>query len=622
MVKEWHAGEGWVDASCMSVPQGAPTLSHEIAIFQDTMAERGIAFADDGLPLALTTGSMEVPMRSSRYRDELAAQCYEIDIASTGIAIRGASDAGAFHGLMTLARMTGTTTSLPAGRIRDWPDLPLRMIMVDPARQNENFEYYRRVISVAARYGINAVLIHLTDDQTACLHHPDYPELMHPQAWTVEQCHALEEFARRHHVQLIPEIESFGHSRMFTRRADYAEFLHGNMGTTNTESWMGTDKPGYTNVLCPASPMAIKYIDDMYAMAASAFSHPVLHLGFDEVDMTSCPRCIDSFPGVSRADWFRSHMLACRDLAAKHGRKAAFWGDMLIQYPEILDGLPTTGTIIYDWHYKPEVSPQSSREFSARGFEVVASPALMCAPHMVIPNAANFINIARFTTIARELDLHGVNATIWIPTRYMSDILWPGIAFAGAQAWGGSHWDQREFLTSFAADHFGIADGMAFMTAWTDLIQTAGARDEFFLCAWTDEAGLKKVKDASTTVALALLDKQMKMDDIEFRLNALGLQITRNAGDWAAIEQTAAMLSHLYRRFAAAREGTPDRTTIETLDRECLRIVGWIEDDWRRNRHPDDPNMDGLHLPHHHLLHQFKEMHRYQQALARRNPED
>src|SRR5207244_3621796 len=57
------------------------------------------------------------------------------------------------------------------------PDFALRMIMLDMARQNENFDYYRRVIDFCARYKINAILLHLTDDQTAALYEPRYPEL-------------------------------------------------------------------------------------------------------------------------------------------------------------------------------------------------------------------------------------------------------------------------------------------------------------------------------------------------------------------------------------------------------------------------------------------------------------
>src|SRR5438045_1719287 len=131
----------------------------------------------------------------------------------------------------------------------------------------------------------------------------------------------------------------------------------------------------------------------MYAAAAELFDSPVIHIGCDEVDMTSCARCAAAFPGISRTDWFRQHVLRCRDLVAKHGRKAAVWGDMLLKDRQILDGVDPKSLIIYDWEYHADVTGESSRFFSGRGFEVVACPALMCYPHIILPDSHDYSNI-------------------------------------------------------------------------------------------------------------------------------------------------------------------------------------------------------------------------------------
>lgn len=68
--------------------------------------------------------------------------------------------------------------------------------------------------------------------------------------------------------------------------------------------------------------------------------------------------------------------------------------------------------------------------FQEKGFEIIACPALVCWPHIMFPDHNNYTNISRFTKIAYEKELLGVNTTIWTPMRYMSDILWTGIAFA------------------------------------------------------------------------------------------------------------------------------------------------------------------------------------------------
>ena len=55
--------------------------------------------------------------------------------------------------------------------------------------------------------------------------------------------------------------------------------------------------------------------------------------------------------------------------------------------------------------------------FRRRGFEVIACPALVCSPHIVIPDTHNYENIRRFAAIALDLDLAGLNTTIWLPQR-------------------------------------------------------------------------------------------------------------------------------------------------------------------------------------------------------------
>ena len=595
-------------------------LSGEAAVFAESLAERGIAVSDTGIPVHVSTGTLNLPVRASRHRARLIDDGYELDITPQGVAVRAESGAGAFHGLMSLLRAIAPDGSLPCASIRDWPDLPTRMIMVDPARQNENLDYYRRVIRVAARYGVNAILVHITDDQNACLFHPDYPELMHAHAWKPEEIRELVAFARRHHVELIPEVESFGHSQLFTRRADHADFLHEESPEGRTGIWGGTDIPGFTNVLCPAKERTYEYLDRMYAAAAGGFDAPLLHLGFDEVDMSTCPKCAERFPGATRAEWFRNHMLRCRDLALRHAPAVAYWGDMLLEFPEIMDGLPTGGTVIYDWHYLPDVSPESAALFDARGFAVIACPALVCYPYMVLPATAAYDNIRNFAAIAGRLDLAGLNTTIWLPQRYMSDVLWPGIAFAGAQAWCGGEADDDALLAQAAADLFGVAEGPRFAAAWKALAALVGNRDELELCAWADADALNKAATAAEERRDDTARRRTLLIALRAELDAMAPGVRRNHDAWHTIGRSADIVRYLLDRLDAAADPNPaSPENVRDLDARCREIIGWIEEDWNRNRHPGDPNLDGIHLPQQHLLHHFRQMHRFHERLLAEN---
>jgi len=625
-VKQWSPTSETLTISAAAPATVSDVLRNEVpALLAVTDRARIPLKPGADVSIRLDLGDVPLPALRSRYRDRIVADAYRLVVAPDGIRIQSSTPAGAFYGIQTLGQLLSVHGStLPCGEIVDWPDLPVRMIMVDPARQNENFTYYKRVIDFCARWKINAILCHLTDDETSCLYQPDYPELMHPQAWRPEEIRDLVDYAQARHIELIPEIESLGHSRMFLRRPDSRDILHKTKGE-RTVSWMGTDVPGFTNVLCPASDKTYEYLDRMYAAAARSFPNELLHIGCDEVDMTACERCEAKFGDISKAEWFRGHLLRCREIAARHGRKIALWGDMLLKDPDILEEFPREGVVIYDWHYLPDVAPDSVDFFLDRGFEVTACPALVCSPHMIHPDAHNYENIRRFSAIARDKDVVGVNTTIWLPQRYMSDVLWPGIGFAGAHAWGGSSLKDDPFmpLDLVFRDEFGGKDGPAFEAAWKDLSDIIWHRSEFLTSCWVDEASLADAKKLLAERGEEIRADRARVRAVLSTLTRLGREVRRNREAWNTLQRSAAVLDYTLEHLQAAPEVQTDKgwnlDRIRALDEGCRRALGWIEEDWDRNRYADDPNKDGRFQPIQHLFHRFSQMHAFHTSLLNAN---
>ncbi len=616
--KNVEVGEGRASVSAVALDVSGQTLASEQKHLVGILTKHGISTAPDGFPIRLRLGDAPIPEIVSRYADEIKQQAYTIRITADEATVMGQSPAAVFHALQTLDQLF-EDRGLPIGEIVDWPDIPVRMLMIDPARQNENAWYYRRVIDFASRYKMNAILCHLTDDQTAALFHEDYPELMHPQAWTPDEVRDLVAYAKERHIDLIPEIESLGHSRMFTRKTDYAEYLHQTKTPRPDHRWTGTDLEGFTNVLCPASPQAAAYLEAMFDRTVETFNHSWLHIGCDEVDMTDCDRCLAEFGPQSDSDWIYSALDLQIRQVTQRGRKAVVWGDMLLQYPDVIDRLSPEETLIFDWHYKENVDDSSIVLFTEKGFEVVACPALVCYPHMILPDLHNYNNIARFTQIARQHDLQGVNTTIWIPTRYMSDVLWPGIAYAAEHAWSGSEWNENRFHSAFLDDHFGSQEGEAFLRNWKELASIVWHRDEFNTSCWIDEESLKAARSMATDRSEEIAAMIGDLDRIREQLSVVGSTITKNGTDWMAIERSAAILQFTMEHLLAAPKtgsgSDSDRGLIGELDEKCKRMIDWIEEDWTRNRYSGDPNMDGMFLDNQHLLHRFRSMHRFHQEL-------
>jgi hypothetical protein len=620
-VKQWTPGIGQVRLVEATVATDSPIVADEAAFLEGGLRERGVGMAAGAVSIRLEIATVAFPLIESRYREEIERQGYRLTIAERQVRIQARAPAGIFYGIQTLFQMLNEDRVLPQGVVLDWPDLATRMVMIDSARQNENADYYARLIRFLARYKVNRLHWHLTDDETVALYHEDYPWLLHPHAWKPEPIRDLLALAQRHHIEVIPEIESLGHARVFARHPDYRDILHETTFDKPSKSWAGTEVPGFTNVLCPASEKSYAYLSAMYARAAEVFPGVPLHIGCDEVESTTCARCDRAFPGISRADWFRRHLLKCRELVAANGRPTALWGDMLLHHPEVMEGLPRGGITVYDWHYNGDVAPDSAALFKQAGFEVIACPALVCHPRLILPDAENFANILRFTQIARELDLRGVDTTIWTPTRYLSDVLWPGIGYAAVQAWSGSQWNEGAFYAAFARDFFGMPEGAAFAAVWKDLCGIRWWLDDFNSACWVDEPGCTAAQAVADRRAEEIRGTLERLRGIQETLGKVGAGVRREHVAWAAIERSAALRAYTMRHLLASREACPEGRwnldVVRSLDDGCVEAIGWIEADWDRNAFADDPNKDGAYQADQNVLHRFRQMHAFHQRILR-----
>jgi hypothetical protein len=293
---------------------------------------------------------------------------------------------------------------------------------------------------------------------------------------------------------------------------------------------------------------------------------------------------------------------------------------MLLRHREIVDRLPIRSTVIYDWHYRPEVSSESAVFFKKRGFAVIGCPALMCYPYMILPSGRSRENIRRFAEIARDEDLLGLNTTIWIPTRYMSDVLWPGIAFAASHSWAGGNWDDAVFYRNFVRDFFGSPDGDAFARAWKGLGQIDWPLKRFQLSCWFDEKTLDQAQQAARGEAGAVARRSLEqLAGIQTELSRIRGTIRKNTIAWEVIERSAAILGYTLEHLLASEtlqgDGRLDAALLRSLDDRCLECIQWIEADWDRNRFADDPYKSDLNRTGQHLLHRFHQMHAYHARL-------
>lgn len=182
-------------------------------------------------------------------------EAYALMISKSGVEIRSRSTSGAFYALQTLRELLEQNgrSPLPCQRIEDAPDFARRGVYYDCSRGKvPKLETLCALIGFLARYKVNELQLYV-ENVFAFSAHPEIGRGYSP--LTAADILALQDYARRHHMRLVPSLASFGHLERVLALPAYRKLgeLPGHLGF-----------PGGTT-LNPCHPGSIKLLRELYA---------------------------------------------------------------------------------------------------------------------------------------------------------------------------------------------------------------------------------------------------------------------------------------------------------------------------------------------------------------------
>ena len=377
------------------------------------------------VPLILATGTIV---------GQTSPEAYEliVDPAGGSIRITGASPAGVFYGLQTLRGLLPVTPAkggvvLPAIRVVDAPRFPYRGFMLDVARNFQPKASVLRMIDLLARYKINVLHLHLTDDEGWRLEIPSLPELTSvggrrgftldsraflPSAFgsgpaadkpwgsgffSRADYQEILRYAAARHIEVIPEIEMPGHARAAIKAMD-ARAAAGDkqylLRDPNDTSLSSSAQGYHDNVMNPTLESTYAFIErvvsDIVAMHRDAgvpLRH--IHMGGDEVPPGSwqgspLAQAYMQAHGIKSVDdlWFIFYGRIEQILKA-HDLPLSGWEEIAVR-KTVRDGRPTNipnpqfaarGWRAYVWNNVPGWGAEDlAYRLANGGYQVVLSP--------------------------------------------------------------------------------------------------------------------------------------------------------------------------------------------------------------------------------------------------------
>lgn len=278
---------------------------------------------------------------------DLPGQGYTIDITSSGIEIRSADCAGLFYGVCTLCQLLDQRRQeLPVLRIRDWPDFPVRGVMLDISRDKvPAMQTLLELIDLLASWKINHFELY-TEHTFAYRNHRVVWENASPM--TGEEILALDKYCSDRFIDLTPNQNSLSHLERWFKHEKYLPLA--NTRGRYQVPW-GWKEGSFT--LCPGDPGSLDLIRDLYNDLLPHFSSRYFNVGCDEAHDLNCERSreISEKIGVGRV--YLEYLLRIYEEVKKRGKTMLFWDDIVLRHPELIPEIPRD-VIALDWGYEAD----------------------------------------------------------------------------------------------------------------------------------------------------------------------------------------------------------------------------------------------------------------------------
>ena len=262
---------------------------------------------------------------------KLGTEGYVLTITKKMVTLTANNPAGLFRGIQTIrqllpaniemsSKQTGTW-KIATGTITDYPVYSYRGTMLDVSRHFFGVNDVKRFIDLIAAYKMNALHLHLSDDQGWRIEIKSWPNLAthggstqvgggNGGYYTQEQYSDIVKYAKERYIMIVPEIDMPGHTN--AALASYAEL---NCNEMATELYTGT-KVGFST-LCTTKDITYKFIDDVVRELAAITPGPYIHIGGDESHSTKRE---DYIPFINKV----------QDIVLAHGKQILGWDDIAI----------------------------------------------------------------------------------------------------------------------------------------------------------------------------------------------------------------------------------------------------------------------------------------------------
>ncbi len=515
---------------------------------------------------------------------DLPGQGYRLEIDGGGISISAGDEAGAFYGLQTLRQiLLQYANEIPFLSLEDWPEIAERGFMLDISRcKVPKMETLLDLIRLLASFKINQLQLY-TEHTFAFTNH----EI----AWgdasplTAEEVREIDDYCRQHFIELVPNLNSFGHFERWLRHPEYKHLAECPDGFTlpNGKSfpWGRTLHTG---------PESLRFLEKLFEEFLPNFSSPRFNIGCDETWEVGQGKSRAAAEKTNDGELYFGFLQQITGLARKNGKQIQFWADWVLHDPENIKRLENDITGII-WGYEADHPFDEQCEVFARAgrkFYVAPGTSSWSSISGRLDNAVQ--NLASAAESAAKFGASGYLITDWGDGGHFQfqPVSYAPAIFGASQAWNREKPNAAklaEILNRFVFfDNSGITGKL-----WVGVARAAGKlkksppnSNSFKKLLFSDGTDLDDILDGIELDELTAACSYLLQ--LEAELPSARPTCRDREKVLVELRLTFAMMLHAARRGIARIS----RSTVDFTQRrrEMILLIHQFEECWlTRNRH-------------------------------------
>ena len=500
---------------------------------------------------AILIGSIDLPAIQRAIKrlginvpPNLNPEGYVLAVNANEVVVAGATAAGTFYGMQTLKQLVrgeGASAFIPSVEIVDWPAMRWRGVSDDVSRGPvPTVDYIKRQLRTFAAFKLNMHSFYM--EQTFAS--PSNP-LIGPAggSLTPEEIRELVVYARRYHIELVPEQQTFGHLHKALKFEKYNELA----------------ETPYGDVLSPQQEGSYKLIAAWYRELNELFPGKFFHIGADETFELGEGQSREAAKARGVGAVYFEHLNRVRDVLKPYDRRLMFWGDIALNHPDLIGNIPKD-MIVMNWDYAPrdDFLPRI-KPFKDAGLEQFVCPGVQNW-NQIFPNLdAAAKNITNFVRDGQTTGALGMMNTSWDDDgETLFEMSWYGVVLGAAASWQDKPVERDAFDEDFDWAFF-RNDGDEFTGALHALgsVNTLlGARstNELFWREPFNSNFLREVRTLSSQVR----EMRLAVENADEMLLRNETKARRNRSMIAAMRFAAQRFDHLGRRMQVMEKFSND----------------------------------------------------------------